>query len=377
MRNRFALLALLVVCLTVVGCASKQKKEEEPQMEPAVMQTEESEMTEKQSEATVAPSVVQYQKFRRNYDAALKPDLDDDLVFDNGSVPGGNTRATSVVLQRAHKALGTPYVFGGTKPGGFDCSGLVQWAYKGAGIKLPRTAAEQSRSGYRIRNKADMRAGDIVAFRRKRGGYHTGIYLGDGKFIHAPRTNTRVRIESMETGYFARNFIGARRVDTSEPNTALAKATREQDKQYEARSTKAKKSAGKVAARKSAKNSSRAQAKARSYTVKSGDTLSEVAEKNNTTVKSLLAANNLKNAHELRIGQKLVIPGKTAAAAKSGKSAKASRETKAAKGKKATVAKNQTKKASAAKTTAQAKSSRHIEVRPARKSADAARASKG
>ncbi len=362
MKNRCIFLALLVVCLVmVVGCASK-KKGEEPQMDPSVAGSEKD------------PSVVQYQKFRRNYDAALRPDLDDELVFDNGTLAKGGNGTTSVVLQRAHKALGTPYVFGGTRPGGFDCSGLVQWAYKGAGIKLPRTAAEQSRSGYRIRNKADMRAGDIVAFRRSRGGYHTGIYLGDGKFIHAPRTNTRVRIESMETGYFARNFIGARRVDTSEPNTALAKATREQDKKYEARSAKSKKTKL-VAAKKSSKKRTQARTRARSYTVRSGDTLSEVAEKNRTTVKALLAANKLKNAHELRIGQKLVIPGKTVVAKKSGKAKKSARASRSAKGssKKAGVASART---NVRKATAQAKSTRHIEVRPARKSA-ADRASKG
>ena len=363
MRNRFALLALLVVCLAMVGCASK-KKETQQQLDP---------------------SVAQYERFRQNYDAALKPDLDDELIFDNGTLPKGNAGTTGVVLQRAHKALGTPYVFGGTRPGGFDCSGLVQWAYKGAGIKLPRTAREQSQTGYRIKDRSKMRAGDIVAFRRSRGGYHTGIYLGDGKFIHAPRRNTRVRIESMETGYFARNFIGARRVDTSKSNTALAEATREQDKKYEARKATVKKST-KVASRKSRSvRASRSKARSRSYTVRSGDTLSEVAEKNNTTVKSLLAANKLKNAHDLRIGQKLVIPGK-AVASKSSKSSKSkvasasksskSKATKAraSKSRKTTVAKRKTE---ARKSTAQARSGKHIEVRPAKRSADEARASKG
>ena len=108
MRNRFALLALFVVCLAMVGCASK-KKETQQQLDP---------------------SVAQYERFRQNYDAALKPDLDDELIFDNGTLPKGNAGTTGVVLQRAHKALGTPYVFGGTRPGVFDCSGLVQWAYK-------------------------------------------------------------------------------------------------------------------------------------------------------------------------------------------------------------------------------------------------------
>lgn len=349
MGNRIKILALVVACLVMVGCASK-----------------------KSAEKTIDPTVAEYQKFRRNYDIVNAPDLDDELVYDNGTVPGGDPATTNVVLKRVHKAIGTPYVYGGTNPGGFDCSGLVQWAYKGAGIKLPRTAREQSQAGYRIRDKAKMRPGDIVAFRRSRGGYHTGIYLGDGKFIHAPRTNTRVRIESMETGYFARNFIGARRVDTSEPNVALAEATNKKDRQLEARSAASKKAP--LAAKKSVKSS---RARATVHTVKSGDTLSALAARHGVSVKQIVAANKLKDAHSLRIGQKLTIPGKSQAQAS--KSTKSTRQTAA----KSTKSSRQTaQKKSAAKSTAQASNSKakasnkQIQVRPAKRSVDEARASK-
>lgn len=349
MGNRIKILALVVACLVMVGCASK-----------------------KSAEKTIDPTVAEYQKFRRNYDVVNAPDLDDELVYDNGTVPGGDPATTSVVLKRAHKAIGTPYVYGGTNPGGFDCSGLVQWAYKGAGIKLPRTAREQSQAGYRIRDKAKMRPGDIVAFRRSRGGYHTGIYLGDGKFIHAPRTNTRVRIESMETGYFARNFIGARRVDTSEPNVALAEATNKKDMQLEARSAASKKAP--LAAKKSVKSS---RARATVHTVKSGDTLSALAARHGVSVKQIVTANKLKDAHSLRIGQKLTIPGKSQAQAS--KSTKSTRQTAA---KSTRSSKQTTQKKSAAKSTAQASNSKakasnkQIQVRPAKRSVDEARASK-
>ena len=201
MRNRFALLALLVVCLAMVGCASK-KKETQQQLDP---------------------SVAQYERFRQNYDAALKPDLDDELIFDNGTLPKGNAGTTGVVLQRAHNALGTPYVFGGTRPGGFDCSGLVQWAYKNEGISLPRTAREQSQVGTRITDVEEMRAGDIVAFRHPRRGYHTGIYVGDGKFIHSPHRRDRVKISSLSDPYFRTTFLGARRV-SADAEAAIARA---------------------------------------------------------------------------------------------------------------------------------------------------------
>lgn len=71
------------------------------------------------------------------------------------------------LVRRAHRAVGTPYVFGGESLAGFDCSGLVRWTYKSVGINLPRTAREQSLMGYRIMDVSKMRAGDIVAFRRR------------------------------------------------------------------------------------------------------------------------------------------------------------------------------------------------------------------
>ncbi len=216
MGIKFSLIALGLVCVMAAGCAKKQ-----PQPE-------------------VNPTVVKFEKFRQTYDASTADG--GEFVFEADEIErafapagaretGPDAGVTSIVLARAHRSIGTPYVFGGTKPGGFDCSGLVQWAYQGAGIRLPRTAREQSQSGFGIRDKSKMRAGDIVAFRR-RGGYHTGIYIGDGKFIHAPRRNKRVRIESMDTGYFAHNFIGARRVDTSRRSVELAQATEQADKKY-------------------------------------------------------------------------------------------------------------------------------------------------
>ena len=103
------------------------------------------------------------------------------------SLEGGSMTSRRQLLRAARSAIGTPYVVGGTSPGGFDCSGLVCWAYGNVGIKLPRTAREQSVVGTQIRDVEDMQAGDIVAFRHPKRGYHTGIYVGDGKFIHSPR----------------------------------------------------------------------------------------------------------------------------------------------------------------------------------------------
>lgn len=128
------------------------------------------------------------------------------------------------LLKVAQSALGTPYVLGGTRPGGFDCSGLVCWAYGNAGVRLPRTAREQSTVGTRIGRLEDMRAGDIVAFRHPRRGYHTGIYVGNGKFIHSPRTGSHVKINSLADPYFNNTFLGARRVNMGSRENLLAQA---------------------------------------------------------------------------------------------------------------------------------------------------------
>lgn len=128
------------------------------------------------------------------------------------------------IVSKAHSAIGTPYVFGGSEPGGFDCSGLVKWSYKSVGVTLPRTAREQSTIGEKIKKVEDMRAGDIVAFRHPKRGYHTGIYVGDGKFIHSPRKRTRVRVNSLSDPYFSSTLLGARRLDLASGQTVVAQA---------------------------------------------------------------------------------------------------------------------------------------------------------
>lgn len=140
---------------------------------------------------------------------------------------GRSSRKSNVVVDRAKHALGTPYRFGGEAPGGFDCSGLVRWAYKAAGVSLPRTAAEQSTVGMRVSGADRLKPGDILTFRRGGGGYHSGIYIGDNKFIHAPRTNTRVRVESCDGYFFKRSFVGARRIIQTSGAEAFAEAEEE------------------------------------------------------------------------------------------------------------------------------------------------------
>lgn len=160
--------------------------------------------------------------------------------------------AGHALVRKAKSALGTPYVYGGDEPGGFDCSGLVKWAYNSVGVDLPRTAREQSVVGQKVRDVEDMRAGDIVAFRHPKRGYHTGIYVGDGKFIHSPRKRTRVRINSLSDPYFRQTLLGARRVNMAAGENLVAQANERLDKMI-AEATNLTVSAKNVRARKAHK----------------------------------------------------------------------------------------------------------------------------
>ena len=95
------------------------------------------------------------------------------------------------VLSIAARYVGTPYVYGGTTPSGFDCSGFVQYVYKQLGVSLPRTAAQQSGAGQRV-SSSEARPGDIVSFSDGGGVYHNGIYAGDGMLYDSPRSGKSV-----------------------------------------------------------------------------------------------------------------------------------------------------------------------------------------
>jgi cell wall-associated NlpC family hydrolase len=109
-------------------------------------------------------------------------------------------------VRLARQQLGVPYVWGGSSPSGFDCSGLVSWVYGRLGVGLPHSAAALYGVGRRVR-LASMRPGDLVFF----GGLgHVGIYIGRGRMIHAPQSGRNVEIEALD----ARSYppIGARRL---------------------------------------------------------------------------------------------------------------------------------------------------------------------
>ena len=123
--------------------------------------------------------------------------------------------------------IGVPYRWGGSSPiTGMDCSGLVQLVFRNSvGIDLPRTALEQSAQGNRV-NQLDLKPGDLVFFNTMGENIsHVGIYVGNGKFLHAPATGKLVRIDKLSTKFWERRYVTARRViNDAEGSTRLAAA---------------------------------------------------------------------------------------------------------------------------------------------------------
>lgn len=126
-------------------------------------------------------------------------------------VSRGSNYVSRRVISESMNYLGVPYVFGGTSPSGFDCSGYVRFVFAQAGISLPRTADAQYEVGYAV-STDELRPGDLVFFSTYEAGpSHVGIYLGDGNFINAS-SSRGVSVASIYGGYWGSCYIGARRI---------------------------------------------------------------------------------------------------------------------------------------------------------------------
>ena len=130
-------------------------------------------------------------------------------VFGNATkADASNYRVSAANV--AQKYIGLKYVWGGTTPRGFDCSGLVQYSFKQAGKTLPRTAAQQFKLGKYV-GKQGLRTGDLVFFKTSGTRIsHVGIYIGNNKFVHS--SNSGLKIDSMSNSYWSPKFAGGKRV---------------------------------------------------------------------------------------------------------------------------------------------------------------------
>ena len=217
--------ALLVAVIALSGCSSKKLQ---PAFEP------------------VYDDPYSFEAYLENRKKADRSSMSQEerFAYDNRTASLSTMRESGIplpnlhLIEQAKTALGTPYVPGGTDTQGFDCSGFVQWAYRSVGVTLPRTAREQSVMGRPIKS-GSMMAGDIVAFNHPRRGYHTGIYLGGGSFIHSPGRGKSVSIAALSDPYFSSTFIGARRVQSKESDAEAIKKLMALDSRKPTRTHKA------------------------------------------------------------------------------------------------------------------------------------------
>lgn len=143
-------------------------------------------------------------------------DVQEGKVAATSSKPQKSFRLRTV-LSRLHDQLGKPYLWGGNSPtDGFDCSGLVFYAFNHVlDRKLPRTANGMFRDdGLKSVHRGSLKQGDLVFFNinQRPGADHVGVYLGDGRFIEAPRTGLKIRISKLSDDFWQSHYLGARRV---------------------------------------------------------------------------------------------------------------------------------------------------------------------
>jgi murein DD-endopeptidase len=121
-------------------------------------------------------------------------------------------RPAAIAVGHAHGLIGAPYRWGGATPTGFDCSGLVYYTFRKAGVDVPRTSQQQFRAATPV-PRHQVEPGDLVFFGHGGRVSHVGIYAGDGHFIHAPVSGRPVTLESLDESYYRRRFAGAGRLD--------------------------------------------------------------------------------------------------------------------------------------------------------------------
>lgn len=132
------------------------------------------------------------------------------VTYGNASA---NVSAGQRVVQIAKQFLGLPYVYGGSTPSGFDCSGFTSYVYKQLGYTLHRVSADQINNGVPV-SKSELQPGDLLLF-KKQGAeriHHVGIYVGDGMMIHSPHTGDVIKYASIVNGYYNDCYYAARRI---------------------------------------------------------------------------------------------------------------------------------------------------------------------
>jgi murein DD-endopeptidase len=140
------------------------------------------------------------------------PKSTDHGLADLGDSGGADKATAQRAADYAQDMIGKPYRYGGNSPAGFDCSGLVQYSYSRAGLPIARTTRSQREAGISIGSQS-LRAGDLIFFDQEgQKSSHVGIYIGHGRFVHAPSSGKQVRVDTLDTKYWKKHYSGARRI---------------------------------------------------------------------------------------------------------------------------------------------------------------------
>ena len=147
--------------------------------------------------------------------AVYGPPAPGDMPPDAALLPA-DAQAGERVAALVRTQVGKPYSWGSTGPERFDCSGLAMYVYRQLGIALPRVSLEQASTGVHI-ERSDLKPGDLVFFSLRRAFDHVGIFLGNNRFVHAPRRHEPVRVDNLDDAWWNRAYRGARRVLGGQP----------------------------------------------------------------------------------------------------------------------------------------------------------------
>jgi LysM repeat protein len=251
------------------------------------------------------------------------------------SVHGLNQDRVNRILKTAFSQIGNPYRYGGSSPEtGFDCSGFVGWVYNQFGVSLPRSSRDMLAVGEPI-GREELRPGDLVFFNY---GYsHVGIYTGDDKYIHSPRTGKTVEEVNLDAKGRGDHFVAARRIidnlgvtDISDrlkdewiaqsrhqTDMALNEAVGQRHSASPRAVAAERPSQPRKTANRKAAPKKTSQTKQVTHKVASGDNLVTLAKRYGLSSNDIAAANNLRNKNKLKPGQTLVIPAKSKATPKS------------------------------------------------------------
>jgi cell wall-associated NlpC family hydrolase len=134
----------------------------------------------------------------------------------DGEPPAFDAEGGDRVAALARTQVGKPYGWGAVGPERFDCSGLAAYVYRQLGIALPRVSMEQAGVGIHV-DRSELKPGDLVFFSVRSAFDHVGIFLGNNRFVHAPRRQEPVRVDNLDDAWWNRAYRGARRVFGGEP----------------------------------------------------------------------------------------------------------------------------------------------------------------